>query len=279
MKTYRWKGFKLVITVCLLFILVPLTAPGQTAHSVHYVPADSIEYLEYDLSYSVFASAKAIWKTVAIDSGRFKVTASVHTGPWTRLIFSIDNHYQSILDPVSCLPIRSRKNVDQTNIKQSLHIYYRHQKGLAKTQDGKTWPITPHSLDLFSFIHCLRTADSNAGDSLVYDIDLEGELWTATGRIQNGPRVEGAFSHLHTRWLEFSFSPLDPQQKGRPWKTDLLTHRIASKNASLIVILGSKPVSLPLKLVFGEKKHRVEMSLLSRTVSPITPLTGGASGH
>lgn len=279
MKTYGWKRLKLASTGCLLFLLLPITAPGQTTHSVHYVPADSIECLEFDLSYSVFASAKATWETVAIDSGRFKVTASVHTGPWTRLIFSINNQYQSVFDPVHCLPIRSWKKVDQTNIEQTLRIHYLHPKGLAKTQDGKSWPITPHSLELFSFVHCLRIADFKVGDSLVYDIDLEGELWTASGRVTDGPGIEGAFSHVPTRRLEFSFSPLDPQRRERPWKTDLLTHRIASKNATLIIILGSNQTSLPLKLIFGEKNQRVEMSLVSRTLSPVTPLAGGRSGY
>jgi hypothetical protein len=47
----------------------------------------------------------------------------------------------------------------------------------------------------------------------------------------------------------------------RPWKTDLLTNRIARPGGHLTIVLGPPPLNLPLVLTFGNEGKQVTMNL------------------
>ena len=111
----------------------------------------------------------------------------------------------------------------------------------------------------------IRRADLKVNNQVNFVLDIEGQLWTASGVVESGKSIDGSFSDLSARKIELHFKPFT-KVIPRKWKTDLLTNRISKKGSKLLIYLGPKPESLPLLLRFGHDGSTVEMKLKERTV-------------
>jgi hypothetical protein len=189
-----------------------------------------------------------------------EVTSTVRTKSLFKMLFHINNFYITYVNAATGLPLKYEKKIEQKNIRQYLLVEYDRDSLLAKSSLEKSWPIPVDCLDLFSMIYRIRADNYSPGQQVDWSVDIEGQLWRATGQVVAAEPVDGPFADLPIRSIELLFSPLNGV-KSRLWKTDLLTNRIAKEGSILKIYLGPPPQSYPLKLQFGEGKSSVEMKL------------------
>ena len=220
------------------------------------------EELFFSLTHSPIAKASAIitaFPEILDDQSCLNIKAKVRTGGFATLFFHIDNHYSSIIElPTWRLRLLS-KVIDQTNIQQQWTTRFYPDKNTAKTEDGKTWTVDPKALDPFALLYYVRFIDPCVGDSLSIPLEVESQTWILTGIVSGDTLDNVLFADQPLRRLTFDYSRND--NKPREWKTDLFTNRFAQRQASLVIYLGPRPVSLPLRIIFGHPENNVKMDL------------------
>ncbi|MBN1558816.1 DUF3108 domain-containing protein [candidate division KSB1 bacterium] len=211
------------------------------------------ERLEFDLFYKGVRTATARMWLEAGDS-RTTIVWSVESRPLVTLLFKIDNRYEAVLE--GGMLVQANKVIDQKNIQQQLTIDYDRESLQARANANHTWPILHDCHHILSMLYDLRTRSLTTGDSVHYVVDVEGQLWRLSGRVEsNRDHTDNIAAHE----IEFHFSPA-LQIRERPWKTDLLTNRLAREHATLFIQLGIR--QQPSLIRFGGDKTAVEMRLV-----------------
>ncbi len=220
------------------------------------------EELFFSLTHSPIAKASAIISAhpESLDNKLcLNIKAKVKTGRFADLFFHIDNHYSSVVElPAWRLKLLS-KVIDQTNIQQRWTTRFYPQKKIAKTEDGRSWTFDPKALDPFALLYYVRFRDPSVGDSLSIVVEVESQTWVLTGFVTRDTLANGLFADQPLRRLTLEYSRT--HNNPREWKTDLFTNRFAQKQASLLIYLGPRPVSLPVRIVFGHPANNVKMDL------------------
>ncbi|MBD3374222.1 DUF3108 domain-containing protein [candidate division KSB1 bacterium] len=244
-----------------ILIIVFLWMGFSNADSL-YISHLEKEELFFSLTHSSIAKASAIISASSEsldDQPCLNIKAKVKTGRFADLFFHIDNHYSSIVElPAWRLRLLS-KVIDQTNIQQRWTTRFYPDKNIAKTGDGKTWTFDPKALDPFALLYYVRFIDPDIGDSLSIAVEVESQTWILTGLVSRDTLENGLFADQPLRRLTFEYNRNN--NTPREWKTDLFTNRFAQKQASLMIYLGPRPVSLPVRIVFGHPENNVKMDL------------------
>jgi hypothetical protein len=220
------------------------------------------EKLHYTLKYGLVGSASACLtaeQTTDNDS-LLVISCQMKTSPLTSLLFHIDNLYQSWLNIETGMPLKTKKKIDQTNIKQQFTTFYHYDSLYARTSDDTSWPILSGCLDLFGFIYHLRCMNLNKPSDDKVLIDLESHLWSV--EVESAPAID-RFKKFKTIKMDRVVATLEPagQIAPRAWKTDLLFNRLSKKGAKLIVYLGPSPRRIPYVMEFGCEDEMIRMQL------------------
>ncbi|MBD3383676.1 DUF3108 domain-containing protein [candidate division KSB1 bacterium] len=220
------------------------------------------EKLHYTLKYGPVGSASACLtaeQTTGNDS-LLVISCQMKTSPLTSLLFHIDNLYQSWLNIETGMPLKTKKMINQTNIRQQFTTIYHYDSLQAHTSDDKSWPILSGCLDLFGFIYHLRCTNRIKRSHGKVLIDLESHLWSV--EVESAPAID-RFKKFKTIKMDRIVATLKPagQIIPRAWKTDLLFNRLSKKGAKLVVYLGPPPRRIPYVMEFGSEKEMIRMQL------------------
>jgi hypothetical protein len=225
---------------------------------------DVSENLKFKLLFNGFNSATANSEITSYTDPQgqklIKSKWSMQSKPLFRLLFYVNNIYESVFDIQNNTLVRIQKEVKQKNLTQKLTVNYRWDQMTAETDNGLRWPIKKGTMDIFSLLYFLRTSDFKVGDSCHFIVDFESLLFDVTGCIM-GPVVNsGALNEKTAFNIELHFSTIEPL-KARSWKTDLLTNRLGKPGTVLVMSLGPAPDKLPYSILFKKDNSTVEMRL------------------
>jgi len=217
------------------------------------------------MSYLGLPSAQAEFTLLRMhDSTSFantlKFVAKVKTTGISDAIFKIRNRYETLIDELSGLPLTSKKEIVQPNLKQTLAIQFDQQRKLASSSNGNSWTIPANCYDLFSMLYALRRSQPKGEDSIRFNIDVESQTWLLLGRAESSGEIRTKMGRIRATHYKFSFHS-SHSSRAREWKTDLLTNRIGKQGALLEIWLGDDSKHLPLKLRFGSGISAVEMNI------------------
>jgi hypothetical protein len=220
------------------------------------------EKLHYTLKYGLVGSASACLtaeQTTGNDS-LLVISCQMKTSPLTSLLFHIDNLYQSWLSIETGMPLKTKKMIDQTNIRQQFTTFYHYDSLHARTSDDKSWPILSGCLDLFGFIYHLRCMNLNKRSDDKVLIDLESHLWSV--EVESASAID-RFKKFKSIKMDRIVATLEPagQIVPRAWKTDLVFNRLSKKGAKLVVYLGPPPRRIPYIMEFGCEDEIIRMQL------------------
>ncbi|MDZ7315858.1 MAG: DUF3108 domain-containing protein [candidate division KSB1 bacterium] len=230
--------------------LALLAEDVKSPYGFAYADAWINERLSYVMYYKGLPTARALI-SLKQQNGRYIAELTVRTRPMFDSLFKINNIYRTVFDREGLY--RVDKRIDQKNIRQDLVIDYDRTALRAQADNGISWPIQPQCTQLLAMLYELRGRNPQAGEKLSFLLDVESQLW----RIE---AVTEQSSRKGERLFVFDFTAAAPPQP-RPWRTDLLTNRLAGPQSRLLIRLGPPPQNLPILISFGGPDGRVDMKL------------------
>jgi len=251
-----------IFLICLINISNSLTQP--TDQSI--TPPLNGERLIYKMKYLNFTVANLTFLTkdttyMNRQKARFlKVTAK--SSGSAGMLFRLDNRYHVYFDKNNFLPLQITKNINQKNIQHVLMIHYDHNLNKATIGDTLCWKIPVDCYDYFSMLYFLRSQLFNFGDTIRFHLD--SEYLISKAEVVVLPETEfiktpaGRFSSIK---VKINFTAL--RDESRPWKTDLLTNRLAAPGSELIIWLSDDELRLPLKISYQRSKINTHIILES----------------
>ena len=178
------------------------------------------------------------------------------------LLFSLDNVYETYFDNRTFLPNISVKKIHQKNIQHELNISFDHQQNKASLGDSISWEIPSDCFDYFSMLYFLRNQALKPGDSLSFHLDSEFLISNVEANVLPDQEIirvpAGKFQSIKLN-LKFSAITHEP----RPWKTDLLTNRLASPGSEITIWFSNDKNRLPLKIAYHQSKIKTQLELVS----------------
>ncbi len=176
------------------------------------------------------------------------------------LLFSLDNVYETFFDETTFLPSNSVKKIHQKNIQHELNIYFDQQQNKASVGDLVTWFIPADCYDYFSMLYFLRSRQLKPGDSISFHLDSEFLISKVDAKVLYDHDViqipAGKFQSIKL-YMKFSAVTREP----RPWKTDLLTNRLAAPGSEIIIWFSDDENRLPLKIAYYQSKIKTQLIL------------------
>ncbi len=176
------------------------------------------------------------------------------------LMFKLDNVYETYFDKHNFLPTKVVKQIRQKNIQHELNFSFDHQKNKASLGDSISWSIPGDCFDYFSMLYFLRSQPLKPGDSFSFHLDSEYIISKVEVLVlpdQEFLKVPaGKFQSLK---LNIKFTRVS--QQSRPWRTDLLTNRLASPGSEITIWFSADENRLPLKIDYHQSKVKTQLIL------------------
>jgi hypothetical protein len=176
------------------------------------------------------------------------------------LLFRLDNVYETYFDKNTYLPIKAIKKIRQKNIQHELAISYHHKKNTASIADSMTWSIPSYCYDYFSMLYFLRNQELKPGNIIHFHLDSEYLISKVEAKVLPDQEViqipAGKFQSIK---LNVKFSAVTHEL--RPWKTDLLTNRLAVPGSEITIWFSDDEFRLPLKIVYHRSKIKTQLIL------------------
>lgn len=247
------------------FILILLfssarTQEFQTAQKQYFAG----EQLAYHMEYMHLHVATLVFE-MKNDSDEFFLSVAAQSTGKARFLFSLNNAYETFMDKNTLLPLRTEKKIRQKNISHELKITYNHPAGRASLADSVFWEIPRNCYDYFSMLYFLRTLSLDQFHSLHFFLDSEYLISEVTVTLKSeGELVNVPAGRFNTIRLELSFT--QKTQEERPWKTDLLTNRLAKPGSVVTIWFSNDEFRLPVKISYGNSliKTSIELNSYSR---------------
>jgi len=152
-------------------------------------------------------------------------------------LFKVDNLYETVFSGDNFMPDYLFKKVDQKNIQQIWTIRYLQTEHLAVIDSSRRWEIPPQCHNYFSMLFFLRHQPLQLNDTYRFNLDVEYLGWQVTAQVLDKTVLLLSQQDLATIKVELNFSPFKSDQQ-RPWKTDLLTNRIAKEAEPMFIWFG-----------------------------------------
>ena len=174
-------------------------------------------------------------------------------------LFGIQNKYESYFDTSTFLPQILKKDVKQKNIVQHFSINFNQQQNKASINDSTSWNIPDSCYSFFSMLYFLRNQYFLIGDTIKFNLDSENLASTCKATLANSKIISTPAGKFKAIEVKLSFKPLTTSP--RPWKTDLMTNRMANPNSKMSIWLSDDQSRLPLIIQFSQKRSKVKLVL------------------
>jgi hypothetical protein len=153
---------------------------------------------------------------------------------FSNLLFHVENKYRTLIGTGTFLPLQIEKEIDQKNIGERTVIRYDQTAHVAVKDTSFSWQIPAACHNYFSLLLFLRNQPLVSGDCYPLNLDVEFLIWQVTARVTGLEVIECQKQPQSAIRVDLSYQPITGQQS-RPWKTDLLTNRIAQKGGGMTV--------------------------------------------
>lgn len=244
--------------LCLIFALFAIMKLGQNEANLQLNFLG--EKLSFKMEYLNLSVAKLDFNILDTEFGNYLVRVHAKATGSASLMFKLDNVYETYFDQKTCLPNRIVKKIDQKNIQHELNFLFDHRNGLAYLADSISWKIPEDCFDYFSMLYFLRRQRLQPGDVLRFHLDSEYIISKVEARVlaaQESIKVPaGKFRAIK---LNLKFTKVS--QQSRPWRTDLLTNRLASPGSELTLWLSDDDSRLPLKIAYHQSQMKTQVVL------------------
>ena len=121
------------------------------------------EKLVFDVSYGMITAGEAILEipqTVSIDGRQtFAVEVQVNSLPSFSWIYRVEDVYRTFIDIQSIAPLRFEQRIREGSYKRDFVATFDQARHIARTTDGKEFPIPPYVHDIMSAFYFFRTID------------------------------------------------------------------------------------------------------------------------
>ncbi|MDZ7335822.1 MAG: DUF3108 domain-containing protein [candidate division KSB1 bacterium] len=243
---------------CLIFALFAIMNLGQDEGKLQL---DFLgEKLSFKMEYLNLSVAKLDFDILDAESGNYLVRVHAKSTGSASLMFKLDNVYETYFDRQSCLPNKIVKKIAQKNIQHELKFLFDHKNGVANLGDSISWKIPEDCFDYFSMLYFLRRQRLQPGDIVRFHLDSEYIISKVEARVlaaQESIKVPaGKFRAIK---LNIKFTRISPHS--RPWRTDLLTNRLASPGSELTLWLSDDDSRLPLKIAYHQSQMKTQVVL------------------
>ncbi len=175
-------------------------------------------------------------------------------------LFGIQNNYESYFDTSDFMPRLFKKNVRQKNIQQEATIWYDYGEKKAFMSDSIFWAIPTPCLNFFSMLYFLRNQRYDYGDTLWFHMDSENLPSLSSATIVDRKEISTPAGKFPAEGVQLIFTALGTST--RPWKTDLLTNRLANPGSIMTIWLSTDERRLPVRIEFMQKQFNVRLVLL-----------------
>lgn len=218
-----------------------------------------MEYLKLDVALLSFH----LFDTTEINNQKaYHLIVKANSTRTAGMLFMLNNVYQTFFNEKNFLPIKSVKKIRQKNINHDLTIDFNHQKQQALIGDSISWSIPADCYDYFSMLYYLRSKHFSKGDIIHFHLDSEHLISRVEAIFLPGQEIlkipAGKFNSIQVRLM---LQPLNDEP--RPWKTDLLTNRLAAPGSELTIWLSNDKYRLPLKISYQQSMVKTHLLLKS----------------
>ncbi|MEE4312148.1 MAG: DUF3108 domain-containing protein [candidate division KSB1 bacterium] len=240
------------------FILILLS----TADAQYKYAGEMLKYRVESLNMSVGSIQLTIDEIIGTHSSdSYHLSASARTGRLISPLFSVKNVYDNYFYVSSFLPSVMRKNVRQTNIQQNVEIRYDQDNHMASIADTLEWAIPDSCHNFFSMFYLLRELEIDASDTIRFHLDSESEISRAAVNYTGTQTISCKLGNLPARGYHIHFEPMNTTK--RPWKTDLITNRLAQQDSEMVIWLSDDNRRIPLYIHFIQRSFDIKLRLQS----------------
>ncbi len=224
-----------VASFILLFISPKLFAQAPSFH----------ERAEYDLTYLGISAVHItvdIAEEVIMDGRKaIHLVAIAKTKSLFAPVYTLENRYDTYMDPVTGLPFRYDKTIHQKTIDQTMHVRYTTDSAYyegGKFDSSFAIATAERSHNLFSMIYALRRSPLKTGDTYTINLDIETERWVAVVLVTESESVYLAGKNWRAHKLTFKFTPVGEEKKRK--HTDIVTRRLVQTQSNLVFWIGEQ---------------------------------------
>lgn len=246
--------------ICLISFLFGLINFGESESKLN--PNFLGEQLTFKMEYINLSVATLKFQIIDFVPNSYHLKVQAKATRTASLMFKLDNIYETYFDQLTFLPSKIVKQIHQKNIKHELNFSFDHQKNSASLGDSISWSIPDDCFDYFSMLYFLRSQPLQPGDALSFHLDSEYIISKVEVKVLSDQETikvpAGKFKAIK---LNLKFTQVS--QQGRPWRTDLLTNRLASPGSEITIWFSDDENRLPLKIAYHQSKIKTQIILKS----------------
>ena len=252
-------------TIVLILIVFNFPALAQSVKKLNN-PDFLGEQLNYQMEYLNLNVASLIFfisDTNQVNNRpTYHLTVTAKSTRTAGLLFKIDNIYHTYFNAVNFLPVKSIKKINQKNVQYDLIINFDFQKFRASIGDSISWSLPDSCFDYFSMLYFIRSQPLIAGDTLRFYLDSEYLISKVQAVVLSDSEVlKVPCGKFKTIKVQTKFQPVD--KKERPWKTDIITNRLAKPGSELTFWFSDDEFRLPLKVSYYQSLAKTKIILNS----------------
>jgi len=245
-------------TICLISLLFGLINLEETESQMN--PNILGEKLTFKMEYLSLSVAKLYFQVSDADPDQYYLKVRTRATRSASLMFKLDNTYETYFNQQNFLPSKVVKQIRQKNIQHELNIFFDHQKNQASLGDSISWSIPDDCYDYFSMLYFLRNQKLNPGDSIQFHLDSEYIVSKVEVKVlSDHESVKVPAGKFRAIKLKVNFTRISHQS--RPWRTDLLTNRLASPGSEISIWFSADENRLPLKIAYHQSKIKTQIVL------------------
>ncbi len=218
------------------------------------------EQLTFKMEYLNLSVATLNFQIVDSAPNNYHLKVHARATRSASLLFKLDNVYETYFDKNNFLPFKIVKQIRQKNIQHELNIHFEHHKNKASLGDSISWSIPGDCYDYFSMLYFLRDQKLKSGDSISFHLDSEYLISKVKATVLCDNEIvrvpAGKFQSIKLN-LKFSAITNTP----RPWRTDLLTNRLAAPGSKITIWFSNDENRLPLKIVYHQSRVKTQIVL------------------
>ena len=192
----------------------------------------------------------------------YQLSVQTNSTPLATKLFKINNSYLTLFNTKTFLPVKSIKKIDQKNIQHNVVLDFDHQDHQATFNDSISWSLPSPCFDYFSMLYFLRAQPWEENDTLRFFLDSEYLISEVEAVLQPENEILnvpcGKFSTLK---IQLSFQSTTKEE--RPWKTDIITNRLAKPGSKLNIWFSDDEHRLPLKISYYQSLIKTTIELIS----------------
>lgn len=251
---------RLTLAYSLLTIILLILPSLGTAQLSHLFES---EKMIFKMVYLKFPAGTLIFQLRGLNEHNgvpcYRLDVQAETNAVFSPLFGIKNRYESCFDTTTFLPYYLKKEIHQKNIEQIRTIQFDHENNVAQIGDSIRWDIPPASLGFFSMVYFLRKQRFSEQDTISFNLDSENLPSRGSAYIIGRKKIPTSLGAMDALKVGLSFEPLTREE--RPWKTDLLTNRLANPYAKISFWFSDDDLRLPLIIEFEQKHSKAKLIL------------------